>query len=193
MNPSGLEKNASTAFSEIVQSLGLAESTNLDSEIVSMPPTLDNSYRSAESKAFLQRHILGSNLGSEGDDLGPLEDVDNDEDEEEDAEDTEELDMDAYTLKVRGEIIDFFATAAERINDMIDQKEAEPGGNSAKESEYDDKIEEAVQQNKKTFQKQIRPKVAEYLTLIQESIRALQAEEEELLKYCSNMYPNTCE
>lgn len=183
---------SSEAYSELVRLLGAGNADNIDPSMLSMPSTLDDSYRSAESKEFLKKHVLLSAADQSSISSSvPLKDDDLDEEEEEG--DLEEIDIDGYTLKVRGEILDFFTHAAERINEIIDTKEALPPGNEAKESQYDAQIEQNIVENKQSFEKKIRPKVAEYLTLIQESIRALQAEEEELLKFCSTMYPSTCE
>lgn len=180
-------------LSSMVQSLGSLITRESDSPSIPIPLRLDDSYRSAESREFVKSHILPSSISSEDVVLalehgeGPT----NGDGEGED--DQENVDMDSYTLQVRSEIINWFAEAAERINDLIDEKEESSAGNTDKEAEYDVKIEDIVKENKQTFLKQVRPKVAEYMALIQESIRALQTEEEELLKYCSNMYSNTCQ
>lgn len=184
-----IRKTSTAAFSEIVEALGMSNRDDMDSESIAMPSMLPDSHRSAESKDFLKKHVLLSSMGSEAIVSGILQNEEGGNEEEEEENDTEEIDMDAYTMQVRGEIIDFFADAAERINGLIDAKEE----SGSKESEHDLQIEAVVVSNKREFETQIRPKVAEYLTLIQESIRALQAEEEELLQYCSKMYPSTCE
>lgn len=154
----------------------------------------DTSYRSAESNEFLANRILGGGFGSLGQMEGLIQ-TENDEegDDEADDDDQDVVDVDAYTLKVRGEIVDFFADAAGRLNELIDERDAHPNLTAQEEQEIDAKVETRVEENKVAFETSIKPKVVEYLALIQESIRHLQAEEEELLKYCSNMYQSTCE
>lgn len=186
------QKGGAEVYSELVRMLNGSSSNTFESSMLPMPPSLDASYRSAESKEFLKKHVILSSADPTMPASSlPFEDDESDEEEGED--DMEEIDIDGYTLKVRGEILDFFTHAAERINEIIDTKEALPPGNDAQVAKYDAQIEDNIVENKKSFEKQIRPKVAEYLTLIQESIRTLQAEEEELLKFCSTMYPSTCE
>lgn len=163
----------------------------------------DTAYRSSESTAFLRRHVL---LGASKEAISSstsslptqvFEAADTGE-----ADDQEDLDLESYTLKVRGQIIEFFTDAAKNINEMIDAKEAvhpprppgiPPATPNEDEALADAKIELQVKTNKKVFDQVYRPKIQEYLALIQESIRQLQSEEEELLKFCSNMYKSTCE
>jgi hypothetical protein len=200
-----LHPRATDSFG-ILPDLQSCSSATFNSDFTSddlLPPNLtEDSYRSAESNAFLTNHVLSSTNPSLGDSTSslPLQAFENDDDDDEDGD--EEVDLEGYTLKIRGQIIDFFAGAAQQLNDLIDARaeisapkdQEEPEGPlTADEILADAKIEAQVKENKKVYDHVYRGKIVEYLSLIKESIRALQAEEEQLLKYCSTMYPSTCE
>lgn len=178
---------------DILGQVATENESDIDPSIQLGATGMDSPLRSAESREFVTKFVLGPISGSNGP-LDPSNPIQIDAPGiAEDNNDDEELDMDAYTLQIRGEIIDFFVSAAERVNDLIDAKAANPPETEEQERLADAEVEAQVQRNKKAYDAVYRHKIAEYMTLIQETIRTLQDEEEQLLKFCSNMYPNTCE
>jgi len=185
-DPSGLISHATSSSMEETMSQVLMSPILPSSRV-------DTSYRSAESNDFLHRCILGGNLGSVGQSVANPFDEDVESAEEDEELDQEQVDIDTYTLHVRGEIVNWFADAAGRLNELIDERDAIANITPQDEQRIDAEVEVRVEENKAAFQSTVKPKIVEYLALIQESIRALQREEEELLNYCSSMYQRTCE
>jgi hypothetical protein len=166
---------------------------SMDGDMPVQASPMESPYRSEESRDFLTRFVLGPDSAPSPSSFGDHQTTVDSTGHSEEDEDDEEQDINAYTLKIRGEVIDFFVAAAERVNALIDAKSVLKIESEEQERLEDAKVEEQVQENKKQYQQIYRPKIVEYLTLIHESIRELQLEEEQLLKFCSTMYPSTCE
>lgn len=198
------ESQLQNLTSELQSSSSAIFASDNASEELSQAP-MDTSYRSLESRNFVKEHVLNGPASVRGSASSLPVPAYFDEDDGNEDEEGEDLDLESYTLKIRGQVINFFADAAGALNEMIEAREAlsepkrpvseeEPFIESSKDMELaETKIEQQVENNKKIYEQIYRQKIQEYLALIQESIRALQAEEEELLRFCSNMYKSTCE